>query len=124
LWSSHAKPGSAELHTTLMLPKILSTAGLVFDIGGAWLVAIEVIKRFEGERVGEGFESPYEERGRPTMTRDYEHYERSRHQWMLTVGFMLQNSCPLDLIKLGYYRFLAGACIGCTVIVLIVTLRS
>lgn len=75
--------------------KLINVIGLSFDIIGAWLVAIEVVKRYNGEK--------YKETDAPAgvapvlpETDEFKAYEKSRYLYMkigllfLTVGFILQ----------------------------------
>lgn len=72
------------------LPQIITTLGLVFDIVGAWLVAAEVYKTYEGPLVmgtwgGIGNKDP-----------EYAEYEKGKIKTMkwglyaLIIGFILQ----------------------------------
>lgn len=79
-----------------LLPKILNSVGLFFDIIGAFLVAWEVVRKFKGEQYDvlplkmNGIIPP------PNKTEKYEKYESDKHvkMWIglgfLTIGFLLQ----------------------------------
>ena len=76
-------------------PKDVNSLGLLFDIAGAWLVAIEVVKQFRGrkyeiDRTWNGFGKP------PWDSDEYRQWESSKFKFMwggllcLTLGFSLQ----------------------------------
>lgn len=81
------------------LAQLINSLGLVFDILGAWFVAVEVVRQFQGRRYGngEGWSSGnYVEVQSPQETSEYASYEiwkYSKMKWglfFLTVGFLLQ----------------------------------
>lgn len=80
-----------------MTSQIWTTIGLVMDLLGAWLVAVEIIKKFNGPQtvdvggvgtLGGGFV--------PKPNPEFINYERIKHRWMagglllLTLGFSMQ----------------------------------
>lgn len=78
-----------------MTPYIVSTTGLLFDILGAFLVAIEVVKQYEGEQFRNiGVLSDLN--GKPLKTPEFESWEFSKYKYMkiglscLSIGFILQ----------------------------------
>lgn len=72
------------------LPQTITTIGLIFDIVGAWLVAAEVYKTYEGPLVGAGWGSG------GNKAPEYAKYEKGKIQTMryglyaLLLGFILQ----------------------------------
>lgn len=78
-----------------MLSKIINSIGLFCDIIGAWLVAIEIVKVYKGQKHmpnptwQDVFDAPRE-------TQDYKKWQLLTHKFMflglvlLTVGFLLQ----------------------------------
>lgn len=74
---------------------MVSSLGLLLDIIGAWLVAIEVVKQFRGEKYSGG---PICAGGNttPMPTTIYSKWEKSKHCYMkwglflLTIGFLVQ----------------------------------
>ena len=90
---------------TMILPKILSTTGLILDIAGAWLVALDLIRTFRGPRFEH--ERPLDEifllglsktidGGPPEETEEFRRWDdktrrfRKRGLVVLTFGFFLQ----------------------------------
>lgn len=78
-----------------LISKVINSIGLIFDIFGAWFVAWEVIRRFNGEQYStsvtiEVITLP------PNKTTEYEKYERNKYRKMciglilLTIGFLFQ----------------------------------
>ena len=81
------------------LAQLTNSLGLVFDILGVWLVAVEVMHQFRGRRYGngEGWSSgSYVEVQSPEETSEYANYEIWKYSKMklglffLTAGFLLQ----------------------------------
>lgn len=71
-----------------------SIVGLVSDIIGAWFVAFEVVRKFEGEMVRV---KPWNvDTDIPEITPEYRAWEQRRNRWMkrglgfLTFGFAFQ----------------------------------
>lgn len=77
------------------IPKFINTAGLFFDIAGAWLVAIEVVKQFKGKKYDKD-PSLYAADEPPFDSAEYKKWELSKYKYMwiglicLTIGFILQ----------------------------------
>ncbi len=78
-----------------MSSQSLTTVGLVMDIAGAWLVAIEVVNQYKGKQ----YKEPMPGYGRPIVTEpteEYKKWEKLKYKWMwaglflLTGGFLLQ----------------------------------
>ncbi len=76
-------------------PVHVNTLGLVFDILGAWLVAIEVVNQFRGKKYEN--DPTWDGIGKPPWdTDEYKKWELSKYKLMwiglicLTVGFSLQ----------------------------------
>jgi hypothetical protein len=78
-----------------MIPKIVNSIGLVLDIIGAWLVAIEVVKQFRGCKYSERRTWAQLVEG-AKESEEYENWQILNHKWMLgglvllTIGFLLQ----------------------------------
>ena len=76
-----------------MCPKVIATVGLTFDMIGAVLVAIEVVKVYSGEITG-GMEALMIDMGKPTP--EFKQFEKKKRTWMtvglvfLLLGFGLQ----------------------------------
>ena len=72
------------------LPQIITTVGLFFDIVGAWLVAAEVYKTYEGPIVTSGWDNI------GNKDPEYDEYEKGKIKTMrwglyaLVIGFILQ----------------------------------
>lgn len=76
-------------------PKDVNSLGLLFDIAGAWLVAIEVVNQFRGSKYE--IDSTWNGIGTPPFdTNEYKQWESSKLKFMwaglifLTIGFSLQ----------------------------------
>jgi hypothetical protein len=62
----------------MIMARLLSTVGLIADIWGAWLVAWEVVRQFQGARflpVKLRYGNPVEAQ----MSPEYEEYERTKY---------------------------------------------
>ena len=77
--------------------RIISSAGLVLDIVGAWCVAYEFWKKYQGRRfVGEPPEKFWGAEPKVHVAPELERYEYAKHRWgivgliFLTLGFFLQ----------------------------------
>ncbi|TAN42509.1 MAG: hypothetical protein EPN22_12110 [Nitrospirae bacterium] len=77
------------------LSRILSSIGLVSDLAGAWLVAIEVVSQYKGKKYEENI--PIDKMATPVQeTEEYKNFEQMKYIYMklglgfLTVGFCLQ----------------------------------
>lgn len=74
---------------------ITNSIGLIFDIIGAILVAIEVVNKFEGKQFKD-MPMYYGESPPPEKTEQYEQWERNKFFYMslglclLLIGFLLQ----------------------------------
>lgn len=72
------------------LAKVVNSAGLLFDIAGAWFVAWEVVNQFRGNKT----ELTWDELGEETP--EYKQWEKGKLTIMslglgcLTIGFILQ----------------------------------
>lgn len=76
-------------------PIHINTVGLCFDVFGAWLVAWEVVRKFDGQKlevdphIAAADDPPYE-------TKEYKKWEKKKYGFMkcglicLTIGFLLQ----------------------------------
>jgi hypothetical protein len=80
-----------------MIGQWITTAGLACDIIGAWLVAIEVVRVFQGPTtIDIGHSGTLNGGFIPAPNPDYEKHERQKRYIMsgglffLTVGFLLQ----------------------------------
>jgi len=79
------------------IPKTINSIGLLFDILGAWFVAIEVVRKFKGEKY-EKDPSLYAADKPPYDSAEYKKWESSKFIFMwlglafLTIGFILQIS--------------------------------
>jgi hypothetical protein len=77
------------------ISKIINSIGLLFDISGAWLVSIEVVRKFEGDKYDKD-PSLYAADKPPYDSEKYKKWELSKYKYMLwglvclTVGFALQ----------------------------------
>jgi hypothetical protein len=77
------------------IPKIINSVGLAFDIAGAWLVAIEVVNKFNGNKY-EKDPSLFAADEPPYDSAKYKEWESVKHKYMwsglicLTIGFVLQ----------------------------------
>jgi len=77
------------------ISKIVNSTGLCFDIVGAWLVAIEVVKQYKGQK-HKGNPTWKDISDGPKETQEYEKWQLLNHKWMLrglvllTLGFLLQ----------------------------------
>lgn len=74
---------------------ILNSIGLFFNIVGAWLVAIEVVRQYKGKKYRDNIS--IDEANEPAReTPQYQKWEESKYKWMkwglvfLTLGFLLQ----------------------------------
>jgi hypothetical protein len=73
-----------------MCPKLIGTVGLVFDMVGAILVAIEVVRVYRGQITSITMGTA----GKPTP--EFKKYEGKKRKWMgvglifLLLGFLLQ----------------------------------
>ena len=78
-------------------PIHINTIGLIFDIVGAWFVAIEVVRKFRGEKY-EIDPTLYGADKPPWDSKEYKKWESSKFKFMwfglicLTIGFGLQIS--------------------------------
>ena len=81
------------------LPAIINTAGLVFDIVGAWLVAFEIVSQFRGPKLHPAVGFPLGSlviSGIPHETKEYSAWEKRKFRLMwagpgcLTIGFVAQ----------------------------------
>lgn len=76
-------------------PIHINTIGLIFDIAGAWLVALEVVRKFHGKKIDKD-PHLYAADDPPYETEEYKKWESSKHKFMwyglicLTIGFGLQ----------------------------------
>lgn len=78
-------------------PIHINTIGLIFDIIGAWFVAWEVVRKFDGQKYEQ---SPYitDADKPPYDSKEYKKWESSKYKRMrlglifLTIGFLLQIS--------------------------------
>lgn len=78
-------------------PIHINTAGLIFDIIGAFLVSCEVVNQYHGKKTGQ---SPqiYDADDPPFETKEYKKWESSKYKKMLygliclIIGFLLQIS--------------------------------
>jgi hypothetical protein len=79
-----------------LLPKIINSVGLFFDIIGAWLVAWEVVRQFKGQQYEDSMVLMDEFINPPEKTRDFEKWEQDKYAKMkiglgfLFTGFALQ----------------------------------
>lgn len=70
--------------------KVFNSAGLIFDIAGAWFVAWEVVNQYRGIKVNVGWGATGED------SEEYKQWEKKKLTKMslglgfLTIGFMLQ----------------------------------
>lgn len=77
------------------IPKIINSTGLIFDIFGAWFVAIEVVRKFHGKKYDKD-PSLYAADMPPYDSVEYKVWECSKFKYMwlglafLTIGFILQ----------------------------------
>lgn len=77
------------------IPRVINSVGLAFDIVGAWLVAIEIVKKFKGEKY-EKNPSLFAADDPPFDSTEYKKWELLKLMYMklglgcLTVGFILQ----------------------------------
>lgn len=80
-----------------MSSQLWTTIGLVMDLFGAWFVAIEIIKKFNGpQTIDIGNVGALNGSFVPKPNPEYLAYEKIKHRWMaggllfLTLGFLMQ----------------------------------
>jgi len=77
-----------------VIPKIFGTVGLFFDIIGAFLVAIEVVKVYRGSLTRGILNDTWADSSKPAP--EYVQFEKQKHRWMkaglifLVSGFIMQ----------------------------------
>lgn len=80
-----------------MSHQIWTTMGLILDILGAYFVAIEIVKKFDGpQTIDVGHAGTFNGSFIPKSNPKYIAYEKSKHKWMkaglflLSCGFVMQ----------------------------------
>jgi hypothetical protein len=75
--------------------KIINSLGLVFDIMGAWFVAYEIVRQYNGKKYRD--DVTIDELDKPVReTPQYQQWEFRKYKWMkyglifLTLGFIFQ----------------------------------
>lgn len=86
--------------TSVIASKIINSVGLIFDISGAWFVAWEVVRKYNGPKSFFGYfsrkDNPKVHAPEVRESPEYKAYESlkySRMKWglfFLTVGFLFQ----------------------------------
>jgi hypothetical protein len=79
----------------LCTPQWINTFGISFDIIGAWLVAYEIVKQYNGKKYRD--DVTIDELDEPVReTSQYQQWEIKKYKWMwyglisLTIGFVFQ----------------------------------
>lgn len=87
-----------------MTSQVWTTIGLVMDLLGAWFVAIEIIKKFNGpQTIDVGGVGTLNGSFVPKPNPQYLDYEKIKHRWM---------ACGLLFLTLGFLMQIAGTWIG------------